>query len=205
MQTTAHAVQYPRARRGRARWLFLAILLQVGFVYALVNGLEITVGPIKITDPFDVTIPKSQKPPPAALPQGRMLEPELHKPIAPDIVIETGVERPPGITPPTGNGHVVGPADHGPVGLAATHTTPPYPPIEARLGHEGTVVLRLTIAPDGRVIDAVVVKTSGYERLDMAARDWVTARWRYRPAVRGGAAVAGTATVGVRFNLTNAG
>jgi periplasmic protein TonB len=205
MQSTAHAVHAIQApRRGRARWLFLAVLLQVGFVYALVEGLDIKVGPIAIPPPIIATIDRGHKPPPLPPPRGTMVEPNVEKPIAPTIIIDTGDQPSHGITLNAGN-HTTGPADHGPITIAATHTIPPYPPLDVRLGHEGTVVLRLTIGPDGRVTDAVVVKTSGYDTLDAAARIWVLAHWRYQPAVRGGAAIPGTATVGVQFNLRNTG
>lgn len=43
----------------------------------------------------------------------------------------------------------------------AAHTIPPYPALEARLGAEGTVVLRVVIGSDGAVMAAQVVRTAG--------------------------------------------
>ncbi len=202
MQTTIHAVAAPR--RGRIVGLFLALLLQAGFVWALVAGLTMH-DVIRFIDPIKVVITPTTKPPPQPpIAQDRIPE-RVFVPNPTIPPIDTG-PRP--TAPTQTDGTPLPPrgfTDHGPITLAATHTIPPYPPIEERLGHEGTVVLRLTIAPDGRVADAVVVRSSGFERLDQAARAWVTAHWRYQPAVRGGTAVPGAVTVGVQFNLRNAG
>ncbi len=64
--------------------------------------------------------------------------------------------------------------------------------------------LHLTISAQGYVMDAAVVRSSGYEDLDLAARNWIMAHWRYRPAMRGGAATTSAADVQVRFDLKNA-
>ncbi len=47
---------------------------------------------------------------------------------------------------------------------------PEYPSASRRLEEEGTVVLRFLIDVDGRVLDSRVEKSSGFERLDQAAR-----------------------------------
>jgi protein TonB len=69
------------------------------------------------------------------------------------------------------------------------------------LGEEGTVQLQVTIGVNGRVRDARVVKSSGSERLDNAARQWVQSHWRYHPATRDGHAVTSQERVNVVFNL----
>lgn len=48
---------------------------------------------------------------------------------------------------------------------------PEYPPISARNGETGTVVLSMLIGVDGRVRDANIEKSSGYKSLDRAARN----------------------------------
>jgi periplasmic protein TonB len=89
--------------------------------------------------------------------------------------------------------------------VAATHTIPPYPAMDLRLGNEGTVLLRLIVGPDGRVVEAHVIRTSGFASLDRAAQAWVIGHWRYQPAVRGGGAAASAVDVAVKFSLKNAG
>jgi periplasmic protein TonB len=87
--------------------------------------------------------------------------------------------------------------------IARTITRPPYPPIEKRLGHTGTVSLRLMIAADGTVTDAIVTRSSGYPALDAAAVAWITSHWRYKPATRDGQAVTSQANANMKFELTN--
>lgn len=201
MQTTATV---PGRAQKRLTGLFLAVLLQVCLVFALVKGLEIKNVSHAIDHIFEVTLPKTIKPvePP---PAGPMVEPQPAKAIPPEFTFETGEKPDGGITILADNHPVAGPADRGPLSIMTTHTTPPYPALEQRLGVEGTVVLRLTISAEGVVSDAVVVRTSGDEGLDRAARQWVMAHWRYQPAIRGGVAVPATGTVGVQFNLRQAG
>ncbi|MGH8782821.1 TonB family protein [Paraburkholderia sp.] len=47
---------------------------------------------------------------------------------------------------------------------------PSYPPRSRRLGEEGRVVLRVTIDPAGRITQANITASSGFEELDAAAR-----------------------------------
>ncbi len=126
--------------------------------------------------------------------------------VLPPIRFDTGEDRITALTPTdTARPPVAGPADHGPLSIMATHSIPPYPPIEARLGHEGTVVLRLTINAQGIVTEAALVRSSGSEALDAAAQAWVQAHWRYQPAFRGGQAVPANVNVAVEFKIRNAG
>lgn len=86
--------------------------------------------------------------------------------------------------------------------IAGTHTTPDYPPLDTRLGHEGNVLLKLAIDERGAVVDAQVEHSSGYDSLDRAAANWVKSHWRYHPATRAGDAVPSSAEVTVTFRLT---
>jgi protein TonB len=96
-------------------------------------------------------------------------------------------------------------ADTPAAGVAATHTIPPYPALARRLGQEGTVTLRLTISPQGVVTGADVVKSSGNTDLDQSAVSWVTAHWKYKPAIQNGSPAESRTTAVVVFNLRNAG
>jgi len=85
--------------------------------------------------------------------------------------------------------------------IASTHTTPEYPFISRRLREQGTLRLKLTIDDKGSVTEAVVVNSSGFERLDEAAVSWVKAKWRYMPAMQGTKAVASMTDAIVEFRL----
>ena len=64
-----------------------------------------------------------------------------------------------------------------------------YPPMSRRLGEQGTAVWRVLIGADGKAVQAQLVKSSGFERLDKAAYDTVMRR-RYLPGTRDGVPVA---------------
>ena len=69
-----------------------------------------------------------------------------------------------------------------------------------RLGEEGRVLLRVTVGADGRVRDAAVRQSSGYDDLDRAALRAVR-RWTFVPARADGRAVASRVTVPIDFKL----
>ncbi|HUO97533.1 MAG TPA: TonB family protein [Rhizomicrobium sp.] len=206
MQTVAHTMPPPGRAQRRLAGLTFALLLQAGFIAALIYGLRVNVWPINTGGIETKFIPAKQvghmPPPPSNTP---WVEPQ-RVPLPEPPVWDPGNDREQAITPPpVGPATHAGPADHGPIGVMSTHTTPPYPPMALHLGQEGTVVLRLAVSPQGVVTEAVVLRSSGFPMLDDAARSWVMAHWRYQPAQRGGAAAAGAVTVGVEFNLRNAG
>ncbi len=87
--------------------------------------------------------------------------------------------------------------------VAAEDNPPPrYPRLSRRRGEEGTVVLDVDVDPEGTVRSLRVSRTSGFERLDEAAREAV-AGWIFTPAQAGGVAVGHTTEVRVRFQLTD--
>ncbi|MXR35416.1 TonB family protein [Neisseriaceae bacterium B2N2-7] len=85
---------------------------------------------------------------------------------------------------------------------ALDNPAPPYPERSRARGEEGRVVLRVEVGADGRVRDIAVLHSSGFPRLDRAARDAVE-RWRFTPARRGNSAVADRVDVPIRFRQTD--
>jgi protein TonB len=79
---------------------------------------------------------------------------------------------------------------------------PKYPSISRRTGEEGKVMLKVRVTADGLAAAVTIDKSSGYERLDEAARDVVT-RWRFVPAKRGDEAIEATVIVPIVFRLDN--
>jgi periplasmic protein TonB len=77
---------------------------------------------------------------------------------------------------------------------------PAYPPLSRRLREEGKVVLRVLIETDGTASRAEIRSSSGYERLDQAARQAVL-KWRYVPARRNGVPEAMWFDIPVNFVL----
>ena len=77
---------------------------------------------------------------------------------------------------------------------------PAYPASARRLGVQGTTLLNVLVADDGRVANVVVAQSAGHPDLDQAAADAVR-RWRFEPARRGAEKVAMWVQLPVEFRL----
>jgi protein TonB len=115
--------------------------------------------------------------PPAIAKAQSAIRPENPTPIAPPQTLGTDNE-----TPPSFDGN----------------RPPRYPELARLRGWEGTVLLRLMIAADGRVTNVEVAESSGYPILDAEAVTTVRT-WKGRPATRGGKPVATEELLPVRF------
>jgi bla regulator protein BlaR1 len=65
---------------------------------------------------------------------------------------------------------------------------PNYPAESLAARHTGTVDLTFLVEADGSVADAKIRNSSGYEPLDVAARDAIKL-CKFKPAIKGGVAV----------------
>ena len=77
---------------------------------------------------------------------------------------------------------------------------PEYPAFSKRLNEQGKVVLQVVLGEDGRVANAEVKTSSGFQRLDDAALNAVKT-WRCKPSVRNGVAVRAIALQPLNFIL----
>jgi protein TonB len=77
---------------------------------------------------------------------------------------------------------------------------PSYPRSARARQIEGTTLLDVLVAADGRVTDVVVKESAGHPDLDRAAADAVR-RWRFEPARRGTQAVAQEVELPFRWRL----
>lgn len=83
------------------------------------------------------------------------------------------------------------------------HNEPPEYPEESQLNHEqGVVVLRVQVTATGEPTEVSVLQSSGFFRLDQAAREAVR-HWRFHPSMIAGMPVSSEADVPVRFKLEN--
>lgn len=64
--------------------------------------------------------------------------------------------------------------------IYAPDSAPYYPSYSRRNGEKGTVKIRIVVGVEGTVTNAVLVKSSGYERLDEAAQK-IGSRYRFTP------------------------
>lgn len=78
---------------------------------------------------------------------------------------------------------------------------PDYPGAMIRQGAEGTVTVRVTISPDGRVTDIERIAATD-ESFWLATQRHALRKWRFRPATRDGVAIGSTKVLTVRFTLT---
>ena len=154
-------------------------------------------------------IPPDIEKPPLPPPTPPVIErpPPLNAPITPDV----DIVPPPGprevitepVSPPTipYETPVLRITEIPARGIESTQTGPTYPAISRRLREQGSVRLRLTIGTEGHVIDASVVSSSGFQRLDEAAMRWVRRNWRYEPAMRGNMPIEATTEATLTFRL----
>ena len=200
----------PRSPQRLATSVIAVGALHAVLIYALITGLYMKVVPIIPRDIIARVLPTQEAPPaPPKPPEIPMAQPAIDQVPMPLVKIDTAqqdtitvarLDHPtyatPQPEPPIAPTAVVS--------LAGTHSTPPYPPLSRRLGEEGVVGLRILIGDDGRVSNVAVVKSSGVERLDDAAKEWVLANWRYRAATRDGKPIASETQAVVVFNLKTA-
>lgn len=135
----------------------------------------------KVVPPIQETPPAPSAAPPVA---------SAEPPVAVEPVAAATPAPPPvlPVTPPFGRaGYLNNPA-------------PPYPAVAARLGLEGTVLLRVRVLSSGRVESVQVQKSSGSQPLDDAALLTVK-KWLFTPSKRGDTPIDGWATVPIEFKL----
>ncbi|HEX3994488.1 MAG TPA: energy transducer TonB [Acetobacteraceae bacterium] len=77
-----------------------------------------------------------------------------------------------------------------------------YPAIAIRLNHEGNTVVTVHIGADGAVTSADVSQSSGFNDLDQAAVQCVTAQWRFSPATSNGTPIESTKQYRIVWKLT---
>jgi periplasmic protein TonB len=107
--------------------------------------------------------------------------------------------------PPTGAGSAVPvPNIVGVHQLARGLTQPPYPSFDRRNGHEGTAEIEVYVLPNGRVGDARIVTSTGFEGLDRSALQEARTHWRFGPATRDGVPFAQWYRLRVKFRLEDA-
>ncbi len=166
----------------------IVILLHIAIIYALMNALahrsvEIVRSPIE-TKIIDQAPQEKIEPPPPP--------PQFAPPPPPFIPPpEIDIERPPPPVQSTAPTVITtvkpapAPAPE-PVRVLpridAQHShEPDYPPQSRRLGEQGSLVLQALIAVDGRVLEAKLVQSSGFDRLDRAALEGIKSDYRFVP------------------------
>lgn len=161
-----------------------------------------------------VSVKKEEPPPPPPPPD---LNVQQFKPKVPVRVQPVRVRTPPAdpivtrestpmstaaVDVPVDPGPVIeaAPAETAPSALSYASRTPiPYP--SGRSREEGTVILRVLVGPDGVPQDITIEKSSGFVRLDRAAKAGVM-KWRFQPGTRNGQPIAAYGLVPIAFKVT---
>lgn len=78
---------------------------------------------------------------------------------------------------------------------------PDYPTRSQDLREQGRVGLRVLVGTDGRAKEVQIQRSSGFARLNEAARFTVLKRWKFTPARKGDEKIEAWATVNIDFNI----
>ena len=209
MERPSHLLFARHSSLSRTPWLGLAIALQLAGAWLFLHGLAsgtVRLGPpiIDVLPPEPTVLPKTPPPEPklpkAEVPKVPPIE-DFHTQYPPQT--DGGITVTPNAQPANSSPAVPNGIDRAPVSIAGTHTTPPYPVVARRVGAEGVVTLRLTVGTDGQVSAAEIVTSAGRDDLDQAARDWILAHWRCRPALKDGNPVPAQLLASVAYSLKN--
>jgi protein TonB len=176
----------------KAIGLAAAVLLQAGFVYALISGLAATLIQ-KLPEELKVAVEQEKieaKPPPPPPPQVDIPPPPVVPPPEINIQVETQAPSPITVTNKPPPPVVTHEAVSTPVSIGRPHVCGgnDYPAVSQRLGEEGTTMISFKVKTDGSVSDVTIAKSSGSERLDTAAIS-CAGHWRYKPATQDGVPV----------------
>jgi len=206
--------------------LVIVIALHVAFFYALKSGLLHQA--VKTALPKEIYVqliseepapqPRPQPSEPKTVPVVKKSEPKpTPKPIvkrepSPKAISEPTPPTPP--QPPVDSAPPSPPAPAAPAaptqpatpkiisGVAYINAPRPvYPPVDARMGNEGTVTMRVLINEKGRAEKVDIQKSSGSQRMDDAARDAVM-RALFKPYIEDGKAIPVYAIIPINFTLS---
>jgi protein TonB len=196
----------------RAISIGVVALIHVAAIYALATGLasqlvqkgleEIKAEVVQEKPP---DLPKTPPPPPPELqkPPPPFVPPpdiNLQTQAAPTSItqVTTAITPPPPPAPPKPQA----PPVTTPISIGKAHECQSkYPPLAMRLGHEGTVLVGMTVETDGSVANVHVLQSSGHDELDQGAVGCASS-WHYKPATQSGQPIAHEWQASVKYKLT---
>ena len=161
----------------------VVVVFHVVLVYALINGLarkivEVIQAPLETKIIEEVKPPPPDKPPPPPPPKLAMPPPPFipppevridnPQPVQNTISAVSSVK--PAAEAPIPRAVAAGPSRTAAVVDARNCAKPEYPPASVRAQETGLVVLQFLIGHDGMVLDSKIERSSGFRRLDDAAK-----------------------------------
>jgi protein TonB len=160
----------------------LVVLLHALLLWAISSGLARDV--VRMTENTVEAVLMTEAPPPAPTPPPKTPPPKTPAPPPPAPTSTAPTSTAPAITqaPTPPAAAPAAPAIRtGAVIQAGAHCAKPdYPSASRRMEEEGTVTLKFLIGADGKVLQADIEKTSGFTRLDEAARNALS-KCQFRP------------------------
>jgi protein TonB len=201
----------PQSSSRRLTALVAVGIFHVLLIYALVHGLarkivEVVRAPLETKIIEEVKRPPQEQPPPPPPPPKLATPPPPFIP-PPEVQVQVPVQPAPAITavvttpPPV---PIPPPAAPAVVGTPARANCerPSYPPGSRRAGETGVTRLRVLINADGRILESKLERSSGYKRLDDAAKEGLSG-CKPMPAIVDGKPERSWAIVEFRFSLTD--
>jgi len=202
--------------------IVIVALIHIFLGYALVTGLAYEAYKKAVQKVTTVDIkedePKKDEPPPPPPKKVDTTPPPVAPPVKINVAtappaIETVTVAPPAaptivLAPPA---PVAPPAPPAPRGVTSAvqprnaisswASTDDYPQGAIRKEAQGVAGFRLTVGPDGRVIDCTITSSSGSPELDDATCKLVSRRARFKPAMQDGQPVQSTFSQRIRWQL----
>lgn len=197
--TATTAPPHQISRRASAWLVIAAAHLAVVYVVATNSAVRRMLDPPVIQASLIEQLPEHELPPPPP-PKLEFPDPPTIEP--PDITLAEEPPAPAAITVAVSEKPPAPQADAGPRVISdVAYLEPPrplYPAESRRSGEEGLVVLRVLIDETGRVVRIEVERSSGFARLDNAARKAVE-HALFRPYVENGVPRQALAVVPIEF------
>jgi len=209
MELPVRKTEKPASNK-RAVGFVVVILVHAAMFYALTTGLAKTMVDA-LLEPIETRVieeaqqlpeapppppPKFDAPPPVVMDMPDVVITQEAAPAQAAITTTKKVAPPP---PPPPADVVIAPRTNPRRPNAGAEEI--YPAMSKRLGEEGTVVLLLTVSDEGRVTEAKVDQSSGFERLDEAASKEAVRSWRFLPGTRNGKPETMQMRIKVTFSL----
>lgn len=184
--------------------LLLFWAISSGLARAFVKKIKGPVEAVLLEDAKPDIPPPPPPPPPKNLPPPPAYVPPVDVPVsnaapaANAIAAVSATPQP--VAPPAPAVVAKDPVRTAAVVNSANCEKPEYPSASRRLEEEGTVGLRFLVGADGKVVQAEIEKSSGYKRLDEAARAGLS-RCAFKPATVDGKPEQGWATMKYTWRL----
>lgn len=187
------------------------VALHVVVIYMLASGLgksivEIALPPIETKVIEEEKVADAEPPPPP--PKMETVPPYVPPPefqvaaeptAAPVHAITTTAAKPVVAAAPVATGVIVQPRTNPRRPLEK----PDYPASEKRAGHEGSTILEIYVDENGRVTEARVKASSGFDALDQAAVKQALRSWRLLPGTKDGKPEPMWYVISMKFSLTD--